>query len=142
MNEEPDSPSNKIVTDTPDGTGSRKGRKALSAEEFSEVLDTVAGGKEQDPHALTGARDSMLEVAIGREVRAFRNKLGITASDLAKAAGLSLGGMLLCGAVPLFMWWKGALGGGDVKLFAAIGVRDDRLQSRLACGAVESDDTP
>ena len=33
----------------------------------------------------------MLEVAIGREVRAFRNKLGITASDLARAAGLSLG---------------------------------------------------
>lgn len=47
--------------------------------------------KEQDPHALQGSRDSMLEVAIGREVRAFRNKLGITASDLAKAAGLSLG---------------------------------------------------
>ncbi len=33
----------------------------------------------------------MLEVAIGREVRAFRNKLGITASDLARSAGLSLG---------------------------------------------------
>ena len=100
MNEEPDSPSNRIVTETPGGTGSRKGRKALSAEEFSDVLDTVAGGKEQDPHALTGARDSMLEVAIGREVRAFRNKLGITASGLAKAAGLdglkghrSVGGM-------------------------------------------------
>ncbi len=45
----------------------------------------------QDPHALQGSRDSMLEVAIGREVRAFRNKLGITASDLARAAGLSLG---------------------------------------------------
>jgi transcriptional regulator with XRE-family HTH domain len=45
----------------------------------------------QDPHALQGARDNMLEVAIGREVRAFRNKLGITASDLARAAGLSLG---------------------------------------------------
>ena len=33
----------------------------------------------------------MLEVAIGREVRGFRNKLGITASDLARAADLSLG---------------------------------------------------
>jgi transcriptional regulator with XRE-family HTH domain len=50
---------------------------------------TPAG--EQDPHALQGARDNMLEVAIGREVRAFRNKLGITASDLARAADLSLG---------------------------------------------------
>ncbi len=46
---------------------------------------------EQDPHALQGARDNMLEVAIGREVRGFRNKLGITASDLARAADLSLG---------------------------------------------------
>lgn len=46
---------------------------------------------DQDPHALQGARDNMLEVAIGREVRAFRNKLGITASDLARAADLSLG---------------------------------------------------
>jgi transcriptional regulator with XRE-family HTH domain len=50
---------------------------------------TPAG--EQDPHALEGARDNMLEVAIGREVRAFRNKLGITVSDLAVATGLSLG---------------------------------------------------
>jgi transcriptional regulator with XRE-family HTH domain len=48
-------------------------------------------GGEQDPHALQGARDNMLEVAIGREVRGFRNKLGITASDLARAADLSLG---------------------------------------------------
>ncbi|MGQ0673966.1 MAG: helix-turn-helix domain-containing protein [Hyphomicrobium sp.] len=52
-------------------------------------LDPDFGG--QDPHALGGARDHMLEVAIGREVRAFRNKLDITASDLARAAGLSLG---------------------------------------------------
>jgi transcriptional regulator with XRE-family HTH domain len=44
-----------------------------------------------DPHALAGARDNILEVAIGREVRAFRKKLGITVSDLARATGLSLG---------------------------------------------------
>jgi transcriptional regulator with XRE-family HTH domain len=50
-----------------------------------------AAPDDQDPHALQGARDNMLEVAIGREVRAFRNKLGITASDLARAADLSLG---------------------------------------------------
>lgn len=37
------------------------------------------------------------------------------------AAGLSLAGLALCSAVPLFMWWKRAIGGGDVKLFAAIG---------------------
>ena len=46
---------------------------------------------EQDPHALQGARSNLLEVAIGREVRAFRNKIGLTASDLARAADLSLG---------------------------------------------------
>jgi prepilin peptidase CpaA len=37
------------------------------------------------------------------------------------AAGLSVAGLVLCSAVPLFMWWKHAIGGGDVKLFAAIG---------------------
>ncbi len=33
----------------------------------------------------------------------------------------SLGGAALCVAVPAFMYWRGAIGGGDVKLFAAIG---------------------
>ena len=45
----------------------------------------------QDPHALTGSRDNLLEVAIGREVHAFRTKLGLTVADLASAAGLSAG---------------------------------------------------
>jgi len=45
----------------------------------------------QDPHAVSEARDNILEVAIGREVRNFRNKLGIKISDLADAAGISLG---------------------------------------------------
>lgn len=35
--------------------------------------------------------------------------------------GYSLGGALLCAVVPLLMFHKGAMGGGDVKLFAAIG---------------------
>lgn len=37
------------------------------------------------------------------------------------AAGMSLAGLALCSVVPLFMWRKRAIGGGDVKLFAAIG---------------------
>jgi prepilin peptidase CpaA len=37
--------------------------------------------------------------------------------ELAKA----FGGMLLCAAAPVFLYWKRAIGGGDVKLFAAIG---------------------
>ncbi|MGF7160574.1 transcriptional regulator with XRE-family HTH domain [Rhodoligotrophos appendicifer] len=46
---------------------------------------------EQNPHQLGGARANLLEVAIGREVRSFRVKLGITVADLAAAAGLSPG---------------------------------------------------
>jgi prepilin peptidase CpaA len=36
-------------------------------------------------------------------------------------AGLSLAGALGCALVPMFMYRKGAMGGGDVKLFAALG---------------------
>lgn len=46
---------------------------------------------DQNPHQIGGARDNLLEVAIGREVRAFRTKLGITVADLAAAAKLSPG---------------------------------------------------
>ncbi len=45
----------------------------------------------QDPHALTVARDRVLEVAIGREVKTLRTKLGLTVVDLAAATGLSSG---------------------------------------------------
>lgn len=39
----------------------------------------------------------------------------------AEQAGLALAGALLCALAPLLMHWKGAMGGGDVKLFAALG---------------------
>ena len=45
----------------------------------------------QNPHAVRDAQEKVLEVAIGREVRAFRKKLGITVADLAAATNLSLG---------------------------------------------------
>ena len=45
----------------------------------------------QDPHALAGSRERVLEVAIGREVKALRTKLGLTVVDLAAATGLSHG---------------------------------------------------
>ena len=51
----------------------------------------AGSGLAQDPHALAGARNNLLEVAIGREVNTFRTKLGLTVSDLASAAGLSNG---------------------------------------------------
>ncbi len=49
------------------------------------------GATFQDPHAGAGAKDSSLEVAIGREVRAFRLNLDMTVTELAKQAGLSPG---------------------------------------------------
>jgi transcriptional regulator with XRE-family HTH domain len=45
----------------------------------------------QDPHAIRDTRENVLEIAIGREVRAFRKKLGITVADLAAATNISLG---------------------------------------------------
>ncbi|MBT1155088.1 helix-turn-helix transcriptional regulator [Aminobacter anthyllidis] len=47
----------------------------------------------QDQHALRGANGNRLEMAIGREVRAYRRKHGMTIIELARAAGLSLGMM-------------------------------------------------
>ncbi len=44
----------------------------------------------QEPHLGAAARGKLLEEAIGREVRGFREKLGITISELAKAAGLNV----------------------------------------------------
>jgi transcriptional regulator with XRE-family HTH domain len=46
---------------------------------------------QQDPHAVREPREMVLEVAIGREVRATRKKLGITVAELAAATGISLG---------------------------------------------------
>ena len=53
--------------------------------------DDVQRTLKQDPHAVKGGTEKVLEVAIGREVREHRKKLGITVADLAAATGLSLG---------------------------------------------------
>ena len=46
----------------------------------------------QDPHSIrTGEREKVLEVAIGREVRAFRKQQNITVVELAQLTGLSIG---------------------------------------------------
>jgi prepilin peptidase CpaA len=34
---------------------------------------------------------------------------------------MALAGLLFCSIAPFFLYWKGAMGGGDLKLFAAIG---------------------
>ncbi len=45
----------------------------------------------QDPHKLREAREKVLEVAIGREVRAQRRKQEITVADLSASTGISIG---------------------------------------------------
>lgn len=45
----------------------------------------------QDPHSLRNVREKVLEVAIGREVRAFRKAQGTTVSELSEVTGLSIG---------------------------------------------------
>lgn len=40
---------------------------------------------------------------------------------LVKGVGFALLGAFACGLIPFFAWKKGEMGGGDVKLFAAIG---------------------
>ncbi|WP_298935174.1 XRE family transcriptional regulator [uncultured Ruegeria sp.] len=52
----------------------------------------VVANLTQDPHSVrTGEREKVLEVAIGREVRAFRKQQNITVADLAQLTGLSIG---------------------------------------------------
>src|SRR5262249_17253546 len=45
----------------------------------------------QNPHELVGAEDNRLRIAIGRQVRELRRKLGITVLELAKIASISQG---------------------------------------------------
>jgi prepilin peptidase CpaA len=50
--------------------------------------------------------------------------IGIVDSGLwgaARGLGFALGGAFACGIIPFIAWRRGELGGGDVKLFAAIG---------------------
>ena len=54
------------------------------------VTDMVAR-LTQDPHSLRNVREKVLEVAIGREVRAFRKAQGTTVSELSETTGLSIG---------------------------------------------------
>ena len=45
----------------------------------------------QDPHKVVQARENVLEVAIGREVRRYRNKRGVTVAALSADTGISVG---------------------------------------------------
>ena len=66
--------------------------------QFSDASDTtdatIAKGKpafDQDPHRVRDITERNLEVAIGREVRAFRRQQNMTVADLATVTGLSIG---------------------------------------------------
>ncbi|WP_370204827.1 helix-turn-helix domain-containing protein [Pararhodobacter marinus] len=45
----------------------------------------------QDPHSLRDVREKILEVAIGREVRAYRKQQNITVAELSRLTDLSIG---------------------------------------------------
>lgn len=51
----------------------------------------IATALQQDPHRVRDKREKVLEVAIGREVRAFRRKQEITVAELSAMTGLSIG---------------------------------------------------
>jgi transcriptional regulator with XRE-family HTH domain len=55
-----------------------------------EVIMSVTS-LQQDPHRTRETREKVLEVAIGREVRAFRRKQEITVAELSATTGLSIG---------------------------------------------------
>ncbi|TIP62002.1 MAG: MerR family transcriptional regulator, partial [Mesorhizobium sp.] len=69
----------------------RNGAAAAKAKPSPKSVATIRTPLTQDPHAVRDTREKVLEVAIGREVRAFRKKLGITVADLAAATDISLG---------------------------------------------------
>lgn len=45
----------------------------------------------QDPHQVSQPREKVLEVAIGREVRGYRTRQGMTVAELSSATGISSG---------------------------------------------------
>ena len=45
----------------------------------------------QDPHHLKDEREKILEIALGREVRAHRRQQNITVAELAQLTGISIG---------------------------------------------------
>ncbi|MEO5325993.1 XRE family transcriptional regulator [Mesorhizobium sp. CC13] len=53
-------------------------------------LKAASASLHQDPHALSGPGENRLQLAIGREVRACRRRHGMTATELAGAANISI----------------------------------------------------
>lgn len=65
-----------------------------SEDEVGNSVEQASAAKlslKQNPHSVRGDAERTLEVAIGREVRAVRQQLGITVADMAENSGLSVG---------------------------------------------------
>ena len=59
--------------------------------EITELATGMVVRLTQDPHSVGTVREKVLEVAIGREVRAFRKAQGTTVAELSETTGLSIG---------------------------------------------------
>jgi prepilin peptidase CpaA len=78
--------------------------------------DTGEGMEGEIPNSLTLGALAIAPIAW----LAYGWKVGGARAGL-EAAGFSVAGALTCALIPIFMWRGGAMGGGDVKLLAAIG---------------------
>ena len=74
-----------------DDRSSRPAARSPDSRAPAEPVHSIVPPLKQNPHAIRDTQENVLEVAIGREVRNFRKKLGITVADLAAATNLSLG---------------------------------------------------
>ena len=59
--------------------------------EMAGTITDMVARLTQDPHSTRAVREKVLEVAIGREVRAFRKAQGTTVAELSDVTGLSIG---------------------------------------------------
>ena len=65
--------------------------KSLDVAKSKVDTDMTASNLLQDPHRVRHGTEKVLEVAIGREVRAVRRQQSMTVADLATSTGLSIG---------------------------------------------------
>lgn len=70
------------------GLRDKMGRERMK---MANAVTDVAKRLTQNPHSLRAGREKVLEVAIGREVRAFRKQQNITVAELSELTGLSIG---------------------------------------------------
>jgi prepilin peptidase CpaA len=60
--------------------------------------------------------------ALGLAVRVLTWLVALDLSQALVALLVALAGAALCSVIPALLFWKGGIGGGDVKLFAALGI--------------------